>query len=392
VGGAQAGLGLGDHRLRRDAEVLVQYFGRAGGAEAGQASPPLRRPVGAAAPSVVKRPTGRKTMPCLFDPARRCDNRFTPMTTSAAPLPSRAADARWLASPVLAWFFVIVWGSGYLATKAGLQYAPPFTFLALRFATGLVLLLPLALWWHRREPLRWPAAPRLWLHVVVAGLLMHAANLGGSHYAQYLGMSAGVAALVLSVQPLATAIIAAGFMGERLRGYQWLGVLAGLAGVALVVWHKVDVRALSAAALACVLFALAAITAGTLYQRAFCPTVDLRAASVVQFAATLAALLPLAIAVEGFAFLPSWTLLVAIGFLVVFASILAVNALHTLMRRGEATHVTSLLYLTPIIAVLLEWLLFGVAPTPLTLAGVAVACAGVALVAWRPQSGRAGAG
>jgi drug/metabolite transporter (DMT)-like permease len=162
-------------------------------------------------------------------------------------------------------------------------------------------------------------------------------------------------------------------------------VLLGLAGVALVVWHRIDVRAVSGASLAAVLCALAAITAGTLYQRAFCPTVDLRAAALVQFAATLLALLPLAVAVEGFSFRPAWGLLGAIAFLVVFASILAVNALHTLMRRGEATRVTSLLYLTPVIAVLLEWLLFAVVPTPLTLLGVAVTCAGVALVAFRPR-------
>jgi drug/metabolite transporter (DMT)-like permease len=306
------------------------------------------------------------------------------MTPDAAS-PHPSTDARWLASPVLAWFFVTVWGSGYLATKAGLQYAPPFTFLVLRFATGLLLLAPLVLWWHRREPLRWPATRLEWAHVVAAGLLMHAANLGGSHYAQYLGMSAGIAALVLSVQPLATAIIAAAALHERLRAYQWLGVLVGLAGVALVVWHKIDVRALGAGALACVLFALAAITAGTLYQRAFCPTVDLRAAAPVQFGATLLVLLPLALTVEGFEFRPTWALAGSIGFLVFFSSILAVNALHTLMRRGEATRVTSLLYLTPIIAVALEWLLFAVAPTPLTVLGVAVTCAGVALVAWRPR-------
>ncbi len=308
------------------------------------------------------------------------------MSPAAAPI-YPPADARRLASPLLAWFFVTAWGSGYLATKAGLQYAPPFTFLVLRFATGVLLLAPLALWWHRREPLRWPSGPAQWAHVVVAGLLMHAANLGGSHYAQYLGMSAGVAALVLSVQPLATAIVAARLLHERLRAYQWLGVLVGLAGVALVVWHKVDVRALSLGALACVLFALAAITAGTLYQRAFCPTVDLRSGALLQFSATLIALLPLAIAVEGFEVRPTWALAGSIGFLVVFSSILAVNALHTLMRRGEATRVTSLLYLTPIIAVLLEWWLFALVPTPLTVLGVAVACAGVALVAWRPRRG-----
>jgi drug/metabolite transporter (DMT)-like permease len=277
----------------------------------------------------------------------------------------------------LAWYFVVVWGSGFLATKVGLQYAPPFTFLTLRFAFGMLLVIPIAL---AVRP-RWPDSLTQWLHVAAAGLLMHAVNLGGSHYAQYLGMSAGITALVLALQPLVTAVMAGPFIGERLSGWQWTGVFLGLAGVALVVWHKIDLDAMSTASLAAVLIALAAITAGTLYQRIFCPAVDLRAASVVQFAVTLLLIAPLAVAVEDFRFEVSWQLLAAIGFLVIFASIFAVNALHTLMRRGEATRVTSLLYLTPIIAVALEWLMFGIYPTWLTALGVAVTCAGVALVA-----------
>ena len=277
----------------------------------------------------------------------------------------------------LAWYFVVVWGSGFLATKVGLQYAPPFTFLTLRFAVGMLLVIPIAL---AVRP-RWPDSLPQWLHVAAAGLLMHAVNLGGSHYAQYLGMSAGITALVLALQPLVTAVMAGPFIGERLSRWQWTGVFLGLAGVALIVWHKIDLDAMSTASLAAVLIALAAITAGTLYQRIFCPAVDLRAASVVQFAVTLLLLAPLAVAVEGFRFEVSWQLLAAIGFLVIFASIFAVNALHTLMRRGEATRVTSLLYLTPIIAVALEWLMFGIYPTWLTALGVAVTCAGVALVA-----------
>jgi len=290
-----------------------------------------------------------------------------------------------LASPLLAWYFVAVWGSGYLATKVGLQYAPPFTFLTLRFVFGLALLAPLLLWWRRQQPLRWPQTPRAWIHVVIAGLLMHAANLGGSHYAQYLGMSAGVTALVLATQPLVTAFVAAALLGERLRRYQWLGVAVGLLGVALVVWHKIDVRAIGGPALAAVLTSLAAITVGTLYQRHFCPSVDLRTAAPVQFAATALVLAPLAVGVEHFEVRFAWPLLGAIAFLVIFASILAVNALHTLMRRGEATRVTSLLYLTPIFAVVLEWLMFAVVPTSLTVLGIVVTCAGVALVAWQPR-------
>ncbi len=115
----------------------------------------------------------------------------------------------------------------------------------------------------------------------------------------------------------------------------------------------------------------------------FCPRVDLNGAALLQFAISLAMVAPLAWAVEGMQVRWAWQLFAAIAFLVIFASILAVNVLHTLMRRGEAARVTSLMYLTPVFAVALELLVFGVIPTPLSLAGMAVACLGVAMVAWQ---------
>src|SRR5438094_7633082 len=279
---------------------------------------------------------------------------------------------------LLAWYFVAVWGSGYVATKIGLQYAPPFTFLTLRFGFGLLCLAPVVLLWKPR----WPESRAELGHLVVAGLLMHAVQLGASHYAQYLGMSAGVTALVISTQPLLTAIIASRWMHARLAPGQWAGVFVGLAGVALVVWHKIDIREVTAGSLVATLIAVAAVTAATLYQRTFAPQTDLKAAAVIQFAASAAVLAPLAMAVEGFTVHWGWQLVAAIAFLVIFASILAVSALHVLMRHGEATRVTSMMYLPPIFAVLFELALFHVVPSALTLAGIAVTCTGVAMTVW----------
>lgn len=274
---------------------------------------------------------------------------------------------------------MLVWGSGYLATKIGIQYAAPFTFLSLRYAFGLACLLPVLVLLRPR----WPDSPRALAHVVAAGLLMHGIQLSGSHYAQYLGLSAGVVALILSVQPLVTAIAAKRWMHERLAPRQWTGVALGLAGVLLVVWHKIDVRVMTLGALVAITVSLAGVTAGTLYQRVFCPTVNLYSAAWIQFAASLLLLAPLAFAFEGARVQWSWALAGSIAFLVILASIFAVNALHTLMRHGQATKVTSILYLTPIVAVVLEYLLFGVVPSALTLVGILVTCAGVALVTAR---------
>lgn len=284
-------------------------------------------------------------------------------------------------SALLAWYFVAVWGTGYIATKIGLQYAAPFTFLSLRFAFGLLCLIPVALIFRPA----WPASGRELFHLAVAGLLMHAVQLGGSHYAQYLGMSAGVVAIIISSQPLVTAIFLASFMKERIHPGQWFGVGVGLLGVALVVWHKVDVREVTAGSLLGTLVALAGVTAATLYQKRFSPRADLAAAAVIQFAATLVLLSPLALVVEGFEVRWAWELLVAIAFLVILASILGVSVFHLLMRRGEATRVTSLMYLPPVFAVVAELALFRVVPTVLTVVGMGVACTGVAMAVWAPR-------
>lgn len=282
----------------------------------------------------------------------------------------------------LAWYFVLVWGSGYIASKTGMQYAAPFTFLTLRFVFGVLCLIPWVL--VSRPP--WPSNRRELFHICMAGLLMHAVNLSGSHYAQYLGMSAGITALMLATQPLFTAVIAHRFMAQRLEAWQWLGVVMGLLGVMLVVWHKIDVRAVTLGSLVAVAISLSAITSGTLYQRVFCKTADLRSSALIQFLVSLLVLAPLAWGVEGFVVRWSWTMLGAIAFLVIFASILAVNALHGLMRRGHATKVTSLFFLTPLVAVVLETVFFDVIPSWLSLVGIAITCAGVALVSRGPRA------
>lgn len=276
---------------------------------------------------------------------------------------------------LLAWYFVTVWGSGFIATKIGLQYAAPFTFLALRYAFGLMCLVPLVLW---LKP-AWPTTRREWFHILVAGLLMHAIHLSGSHYTQYLGMSAGITAVILALQPLATALIAIPWFGERPRPRQWLGIALGFAGVALIVWHKIDIRAVTPGSLVAVAVGLASLTAGTLYQRRYCAKVDLRSGALIQFAISLVVLAPLSVVVEGAQVIWSGPLLASIAFLVIGASIIGVNALHTLMRHGEAARVTSMMYLPPIFAVAIEFLAFDVVPTPLSIVGIAITAIGVAL-------------
>jgi len=276
---------------------------------------------------------------------------------------------------LLAAYFVIVWGGGFVASRYALQFAAPFTYIGVRYAIAFtVAMLAFGL------RARWPGSRAQWGHVAIAGLLSHAGYLGGSHYAQRWGLSASVTALVLALQPLATALVMSRWLHERLAPRQMIGVAVGLAGVALVVVQRVDSGAISLASLMAASWALLCVTAGTLYQRQFCSGVDLRSAVCIHFAATALLMLPLGWLVEGFDIQWSPQIAGSLVYHVLLASIGAYSIFHLLLRRGQATGVTSLLYLTPPVAALAEWAVFRVVPTPLMWAGMAIACIGVAMV------------
>jgi drug/metabolite transporter (DMT)-like permease len=284
------------------------------------------------------------------------------------------AQHRWLVPA----FFVFLWSTGFIVAKVGLPYAPPLTFLLLRCLGVLLVLVPIVLIW--RAP--WPRGSMG--HVAVAGLLLQAGYLGGVWCAIKIGMPAGISALIVGMQPILTAV-AAPLIGERVRPRQWIGLLLGLGGVALVVAAKINLAGLSTRAILYCLFALLSITAGTMYQRRYCPQFDLRTGTVIQFAATVVALLPFAILSEQLD--PSlsrvtWNanFVVALLWSVLALSIGAIFLLFKLIRRSNATEVTSLLYLTPPTTAVMAWLLFGESLSPLGLLGMVVAVTGVAFV------------
>jgi drug/metabolite transporter (DMT)-like permease len=291
------------------------------------------------------------------------------MTTS-----SPAAKSRALASltPLL---FVVLWSTGFIGAKLGLPDCEPLTLLTLRYAAVLVLMGAIVL--ATRAP--WPAGPAQWAHIGVTGLLIHAVYLGGVFNAIRLGLPAGVTALVVGLQPVLTALGASLFLRERVRATQWAGLALGLGGVALVVAHKIAATGGPAAVqpLVPAAIALVGITAGTLYQKRFCPTFDLRTGSVIQFLPSLAVTALVAWRTE--TMVVHWTpaFVFALGWLVLVLSLGAVSLLNVLIRSGSAVNVASLFYLTPPTTALIAWAMFGETLTGLALVGMAVTVFGV---------------
>jgi drug/metabolite transporter (DMT)-like permease len=278
--------------------------------------------------------------------------------------------------------FVLLWSTGFIVARYGMPYAEPMTFLLLRFLLALGILLPLILF--MRAP--WPALP-LGLRIALAGVLLQAGYLGGVWAAVREGMTAGLVALIVGLQPIITACLAS-LMNERLRPYQWLGLGLGLLGVGLVVWAKLSLTGLTALSLFLSVLALASITAGTLYQKKFCPQFDLRTGTAIQYLAAALLCLPWVFAVETREVQWTGELLGALAWSVLAISLGAVFLLFVLIREGAATEVTSLLYLTPPTTAIMAFVLFDEPMTLLTLLGTLSTAFGVWLV-MRPSRKRA---
>jgi drug/metabolite transporter (DMT)-like permease len=276
--------------------------------------------------------------------------------------------------------FVLLWSTGFIGAKLGLPHAEPLTFLLVRFACVIALLGLLAL--VLRRP--WPHRPLQWFHIAVAGSLLHGGYLSGVFLAIHVGMPAGVVALIVGVQPLLTAFLSASMVGERVTARQWAGLALGFAGVTLVVWEKLGMAGVSAAGLAFSALALVSITVGTLYQKRFCAELDLWSGSVIQFVAAALVLLPFALTFETMRIAWNGQFLFALGWLIFVLSLGAISLLHMLIRRGAATRVSALFYLTPPTTALMAWLAFGESLGLPAIAGMAIAATGVA-IAVRPS-------
>jgi drug/metabolite transporter (DMT)-like permease len=280
------------------------------------------------------------------------------------------------AQPLIPALFVLLWSTGFVFAKLGLGYAEPFTFLALRFAIVTILIGAVAL----ATGARWPRTPRETGHFAVTGLLMHGLYLGGTYAAIDAGVPAGIAALIVGLQPLLTATVVGPLLGERVRALQWLGLLLGFAGVALVMWEKLVIDDVAWWAAAWSVLALFAITAATLYQKRFCPTMDWRTGGFVQYAAATLLIGAVAFGFESRIIDWSLGLFFALGWLVLVLSMGAIALLNRMIRRGAAARVASLFYLVPPVAALASWLMFGERLGPAALIGMGVTAVGVAIV------------
>lgn len=283
-----------------------------------------------------------------------------------------------LAVAVAPALFVVLWSTGFIGVRYGQPYAEPLTFLTVRMAVVVALLIVIVLVMRPR----WPSVAGVG-HSIVAGLLVQGCYLGGVFVSMSLGMPAGIAALIPGLQPVLTSTLANRWLGERVSALQWAGLGLGLIGVILVVQARISLGERSILAWIMITISLLGITVGTLYQKRFCGAIDMRTGNLIQYVAS-----GLVFAVGAGLFETrhiEWNaeFIFAILWLAIVLSLGAIGLLFYLIRRSAATQVASLFYLTPAVTALMAWVLFNEHLDMISIAGMAMCAAGVFLVNWQ---------
>lgn len=294
---------------------------------------------------------------------------------------SNTDKPKWLyIAPVL---FTLLWAGGYGVAKLGLQHAEPMTLLSMRYGLVVILLIPFYL--ILKPPL--PKRSIDWLHLVIVGVLVQAVYFGFCWWAFATGVSAGVLAIFMSLQPVLVAILAPTLANEKVGRMNWLGLLLGLAGVLFVIVARSEIQSPTVLGISFAFFGLLGITSGVLYEKRFGVSYHPVVSNVVQYIAGFAVVFPIALMFETMKV--DWTpsLFMALGYLVIGNSILAMSLLLAMIRAGEVSKVSSLMYLVPPLAAFFGWLLLDEYMPPMAWIGMVIAGIGVTVATRNPKLG-----
>ena len=275
--------------------------------------------------------------------------------------------------------FVFLWSTGFIGVKYGIPFAPPFYFIAIRMAIASLLLFIAISFLRRSQPL---TRSILWPSTLI-GLTLHGAYLGGCFFAVSRGMPAGVAALIVSLQPVLVSLFAAKYLNEPLKARAVSGLILGLAGLFVVVIPRINMtgdNAISLVAVAASVIGLLGGTSGTILQKKYGGAIPTLAGTSIQYAATALVLLVLALLFEEPNITWSPEFIGALTWLVLALSFGAILLLFFLLSHGSAASVSSLYYLVPAVTAIIAYFMFDEHISVISLIGTAITVVGVWLV------------
>ena len=276
--------------------------------------------------------------------------------------------------------FVFLWSTGFVGAKYIVPYAEPFTFLAIRYFLAALILFAIA--YAFKQPLK--LNKEQFKASFAVGILLHVIYIGGVFYAVSLGVSAGISAVIVSIQPVLVSLLAVPLLGERLRWIQVVGLFLGVVGIALLLLPKVfqgDYTAsTSVIGIVICVIALLGTSGGYLVQKKLGSDIPFLSGTGAQYAISAIAFAILSVATEDqiIQWVPEFFF--GLAWIVFMLSIASIVLLYGMLRTGSASKVSSLYYLVPPVAAIQAYFLFDEVIGLVGIIGMAFAGLGVVLV------------
>ncbi len=269
--------------------------------------------------------------------------------------------------------FLLLWSGGFTVAKVGIIDAEPMTILALRYCCVLLVLAPFFLFIRPKAP----ATRTEWMHLLIVGFLIQVVYFGTAYLAFDRGASAGLVALITSLQPILVAIIMPRLSAEKISSKRWIGLLVGLLGALLVIASNSTLTTSGYVAILLCFSALFAITLATVWEKRFGLNHHPLTSNTVQYAVGALFTVPVAYYFETMQINWTWPFIGALTYLVLANSLLAISLLLMMIRNNEASRVSSLFFLVPPMSAVIAYVVLGETMSQLAWLGFAIASVGV---------------
>ena len=275
---------------------------------------------------------------------------------------------------ILPFLFILLYGSGFVFTKFGLENASPMAFLAIRFFIAFWILLLIAIIF--KSP--WPKSTREFVNIAIAGSLTVGTFSIGVYLSIYHGITPSLSALVIALQPIVVALLAWKFLNEQKNNRILLGFILGFIGVFFVIGNKVDNVELSIGILYSFI-ALFGLSIGNIYQKKFCLNMNLFSGGAIQTLASTILVLPF-LYNEEIKVIWNADFIIALLYMSVGVSIGALSLLYIMIKKADVSKVSSIFYLVPLSAVFISYILFDVQIDLITILGIIIVLFAIVLI------------
>ena len=268
--------------------------------------------------------------------------------------------------------FVLLWSSAFITTKPIIDNSDPFAALAFRFffvATGFYLFLL-----YSKQSII--ITKKNLMETVLSGILFHGFYLGGVFYSISIGMPTGIAALIVTLQPVLTNLLSGPILNEKVNIKQWIGALLGFTGAVLVLGYDVgsDIPLLG---LIATLIALVSITISTIWQKKLSNKLSLSVSNFYQaVGGCLFHILVIIFIAKPYIDFTK-TFFIAMSHQIFLVSFGAFTILMFLIKKNSASKTVSIFFLIPSTSAFMAWVFLNESLTSLDLLGFLITTLGV---------------